>query len=167
MSKVKTIKYYIFKFKLDEYRKFCEQCNLIDTHLIMLGYKLTESEKEMQYALDRFLKGFNCQGHDIAEFCIIPKTIFNESCIYEHIGHKVYLISPVFLTERNLIEYKYPELVREVYDSDVVDYKNHAEIFEKEGSAKPITDTDIEEIRQLAKDIFGEDVIIEGDVTNG
>jgi hypothetical protein len=114
---MKEAKYYIFKFKLKRDEEFCEECNLIDTHLLILGYNLTWKEREMEYALDQFLKTFD--GHDITNFCIIPSTIFNDSCIYEHIGGKVYLISPTFLTDRNLVRYRYPELVNQVYDEDL------------------------------------------------
>lgn len=119
-SKIKTLKYYIFKFKIDKSVGFCDQCNLIDTHVLLFRYKLTKEEEEMEYALDKFLRSFNCVGHDASNFCIIPQTIFNESCIYEHVGGKVYLISPIFLDSRNLVEYKYPELVKKVYDEDLV-----------------------------------------------
>ena len=140
---MKDLKYYIFKFRLSRDEEFCEECNLIDTHILYLGYNLTWKEREMQYALDNFLKGF--EGHDITNFCIIPKTIFNESCIYEHIGGKVYLISSMFLNDRNLIHHRYPELVCKVYDEDLKDM-NYLPV---------VKDEPAEVTLDLIKDSFG------------
>ena len=130
---MKELKYYVFKFRLKKDEEFCSQCNLIDTHV-------------MEYALDKFLSKFD--GHDITNFCIIPKTIFNESCIYEHIGGKVYLISPVFLTDRDLKSYRYPELVGKIYDEDLKDIK-----YISTSTKEP------EAVMEIVKDLFGEDVI--------
>ena len=66
---MKELKYYVFKFRLKKNEEFCEGCNLIDTHLLILGKSLTWREKEMQYALDQFLNKFD--GHDISKFCFI------------------------------------------------------------------------------------------------
>lgn len=143
---MKNIKYYIFKFRVNRDAEFCEECNLIDTHILYLGYNLTWKEREMEYALNKFLKGFD--GHDITNFCIIPKTIFNESCIYEHIGGKVYMISPVFLTDRDLKSYKYPELVGKIYDKDLNDFKY----------IRNATDKNPTETLQIVSSLYGEDV---------
>ena len=139
---MKEVKYYVFKFRLKKDEEFCEDCNLIDTHLLILGNNLTWKEKEMQYALDQFLSKFD--GHDISNFCIIPKTIFNESCIYEHIGSKVYLITPRYLTDRDLISYRYPELVGQIYDRDLKDIK-----YISESTKEP------EAVMEIVKDLFG------------
>ena len=143
---MKTVKYYIFKFKLRDDVEFCEDCDLIDTYLLVYGKKLNWYEKEMQYALNRFLKDYD--GHDMSNFCIIPKTIFNDSCIYEHIGRKVYLITPTYLTDRNLLSYKYPELVGQVYDRDLTDmYYLPKE--EKEPNAT----------MDIVEDLFGKEIV--------
>ena len=148
---VKTLKYYIFKFrtdKLDIIRNgpFCPYSNFIDTHELILGYKLTKSEQEMQYVLDKFLRTFNCIGHDVSNMCIIPKSIFNESCIYEHIGHKVYLISPVYLNHRCLYSYKFPEMLSKIYDTDLADIWY-----------LPKEETDKMETMEIVKSLYGED----------
>ena len=148
---VKTLKYYIHKFRTDKYDilrngLFCEYCNFVDTHVLILNYKLTKSEQEMEYALDKFLRSFNCVGHDTSNFCIIPKTIFNESCIYEHIGHKVYLISPVYLNDRCLNSYKYPELISKIYDTDIADM-----------DYLPKEETDKVATMEVVKSLYGED----------
>ena len=143
---MKELKYYVFKFRLKKDEEFCSQCNLIDTHVLMLGNSLSYKENEMKYALDKFLSKFD--GHDVTNFCIIPKTIFNESCIYEHIGGKVYLISPVFLTDRDLKSYRYPELVGKIYDDDLKDIK-----YISTSTKEP------EAVMEIVKDLFGEDVI--------
>lgn len=139
---MKEIKYYVFKFRLKKGEEFCSQCNLIDTHVLILGNSLSYKENEMQYALNNFLNKFD--GHDITNFCIIPETIFNESCIYEHIGGKVYLISPVFLTDRDLKSYRCPELVGKIYDEDLKDIK-----YISESTKEP------EAVMEIVKDLFG------------
>ena len=140
----KLVKYYIFKFKLKPDEAFCEDSDLIDTYVLLHGKNLTWQEKEMQYALDKFLNGFNCSGHDISNLCIIPKTIFNESCVYEHVGDKVYLITSVYLTDRNLISYKYPKLVSQVYDNDLT-----------EMYYLPKEEQSLDDTLEIVKDLFG------------
>lgn len=136
-----VLKYYIFKLREDP----APHALLIDTHVLMLGYKLTEQETEMEYALDSFLNSFNCKGHDITNFCIIPRTVFNDVCIYEQIGKKVYLITPTFLCDRNILRQRYPELVHKVYKEDLKDYHYQ----EKD------PEIDSNEIEEIIKDLYG------------